>query len=235
MDAIVDDVRHQLQEAGDDKTRESAQRFFKEPLSTHGVKSAMVEKIAREALAKLKGQPKAVVLASCEQLWQSGYLEEGGVACHWAYSLRRQFTTDDFSTFERWVVHYVGNWASCDTLCNHTVGTFVEMYPHYIQELKRWAVSDNRWQKRAAAVTLIIPARKGLFLDDIFEIADKLLTDSGDLVQKGYGWMLKAASEAYPKEVFDYLMSRKETMPRTAFRYALEKMPADWRKEAMRK
>jgi 3-methyladenine DNA glycosylase AlkD len=72
-------------------------------------------------------------------------------------------------------------------------------------------------------------------LPEIFEIAEILLLDSDDLVQKGYGWMLKAASESHPREVYDYLISRKEIMPRTAFLYGLEKMPFEWRQEAMKK
>jgi 3-methyladenine DNA glycosylase AlkD len=89
--------------------------------------------------------------------------------------------------------------------------------------------------RRAAAVTLIIPARKGKFLNDIIDIANTLLLDSDDLVQKGYGWMLKAASEAHQKEVFDFVISKKSVMPRTALRYAIEKMPEDLRREAMKK
>ncbi|MGC3978768.1 MAG: DNA alkylation repair protein, partial [Paludibacteraceae bacterium] len=121
------------------------------------------------------------------------------------------------------------------TLCNHTVGSFVMMYPEYVEKLKGWATSPKRWMKRASAVILIIPARKGMFLKDIFEIANILLLDKDDLVQKGYGWMLKAASEAYQKEVFDYVISKKEVMPRTALRYAIEKMPHDLKIEAMKK
>lgn len=158
-----------------------------------------------------------------------------GVACEWSYSLRSKYTSDDIETFDHWVKQYVSNWASCDTLCNHTIGTFVEMYPEHISRLKEWARSDNRWVKRAAAVTLIIPARRGLFLKDIFEIADTLLLDGDDMVQKGYGWMLKAASEYYQKEVFDYVLSKKDVMPRTSLRYAIEKMPKELRVEAMKK
>jgi len=121
------------------------------------------------------------------------------------------------------------------TLCNHTVGTFVMMYPEYIHELKKWVQSSERWVKRASAVTLIVPARKGLFLKDIFAIADILLLDKDDMVQKGYGWMLKVASQAYQKEVFDYVVSKKTVMPRTALRYAIEKMPQELRVEAMKK
>ncbi len=109
------------------------------------------------------------------------------------------------------------------------------LYPEYVSELKKWAKSSNRWEKRAAAVTLIIPARKGMFLKDMFEIADILLLDEDDLVQKGYGWMLKAASESYQKEVFDFVMSKKSLMPRTALRYAIEKMPQELKAEAMKK
>jgi len=134
---------------------------------------------------------------------------------------------------ERWLKSYVSNWASCDTLCNHTIGTFLEMYPACVSELKKWAKSKNRWMKRASAVSLIIPARKGKFIKDIFEIADILLVDRDDLVQKGYGLMLKAASQSHQKQVFDYVIKNKEIMPRTALRYAIEKIPQELKKEAM--
>lgn len=59
--------------------------------------------------------------------------------------------------------------------------------------------------------------------------------DDQDMVQKGYGWMLKVAGDYYPDEVFSYVMKRKDKMPRTALRYAIEKYPPHKRKEAMEK
>ncbi|MFV0588017.1 DNA alkylation repair protein, partial [Bacteroides reticulotermitis] len=44
-----------------------------------------------------------------------------------------------------------------------------------------------------------------------------------------------AASEAHREEVFEYVVSKKAVMPRTALRYAIEKMPADMKAEAMKK
>ena len=75
--------------------------------------------------------------------------------------------------------------------------------------------------------------RKQGFLKDVFWTADKLLMDQDDLVQKGYGWMLKETSNIYQKQVFDFVMKRKHKMPRTALRYAIEKMPQSMRKKAM--
>jgi 3-methyladenine DNA glycosylase AlkD len=217
----------------DEKTRIQGEKYFKESVKIHGLKSALLTDIAKDQYKKLPDHTKATIYSLCEELWKTGYLEEAGIACMWSYNVRKQYTPDDFKVFDRWVNKYVTNWAACDTLCNHTIGTFIEMHPDYLVELKRWAGSDNRWVKRASAVTLIVPARKGKFLKEIFEIADILLHDKDDMVQKGYGWMLKAASQAHQKEVFDYVMARKATMPRTSLRYAIEKMPADLKSIAM--
>lgn len=235
MNKIIQDVREALKDSIDPKALASSDRYFKpgEAAKVYGISMATVGKIAKESFQEVKTLPKQKIFDLCEELWQSGYLEESVIACHWAESLHKQYEPVDFKTFEHWVHDYLRNWADCDTLCNHTVGNFIMMYPDYITELKKWAISEKRFVRRAAAVTLIIPARKGLFLTDIFEIADILLLDKDDLVQKGYGWMLKAASQAYQQEVFDYVVSKKSVMPRTALRYAIEKMPADLKAEAM--
>ncbi|MDL2230685.1 DNA alkylation repair protein [Alistipes sp. OttesenSCG-928-L06] len=235
MEEIINQIRQTLRENTDEKTIANGKNFFKEEIKTYGVKTPVAQRIGRDYLKKIKHLPKVEIFALCEQLWQSGMLEESFIACNWSYALREQYTPDDFEVFDRWVNRYVSNWASCDTLCNHTVGDFVMMYPEFVARLKQWARSENRWTKRAAAVTLIIPARKGLFLSDIFEIAETLLTDPDDLVQKGYGWMLKAASERYPQEIFDYVVSKKAVMPRTAYRYAIEKLSPELRRKAMSK
>lgn len=237
MYTILDNVRKSLKDNADPQILASSARYHKEGEApkVYGVGMANVGKIAKEAFKQIKHLPKQEIFELCEDLWRTGFLEESVVACIWAESLHKQYEPADFKIFEHWVHDCVTNWADCDTLCNHTVGSFVMMYPEYAAELKKWAKSPRRFVKRAGAVTLIIPARKGLFLGDVFEIADILLLDKDDLVQKGYGWMLKAASETHQKEVFDYVMANKSVMPRTALRYAIEKMPADLKAEAMKK
>lgn len=235
MENTIKNLRRSLQEQGDEKIRESSRRFFKEEITTYGIKTTAVQKTGKEVYAEIRNRSKAEILALCEELLQSGYFEEGIIACNWSYNLRKTYLPEDFAIFERWIDRYVNNWATCDTLCNHTVGEFLEMYPQFLPELYRWARSENRWKRRAAAVSLIIPARRGKFLDGIFEIARLLLHDRDDLVQKGYGWMLKAASEAHPRQVFEFVLAQKATMPRTALRYAIEKMPPERKKEAMSK
>jgi 3-methyladenine DNA glycosylase AlkD len=231
MKQVLPNLRRELRENSEEHTRKTARHFFKEKIKILGVRTAKVTRIAKEHFPDGVGKTKVFCL--CEELFKSGIMEESFVACNWSYAIRKEYEKEDFDTFGRWVNEYVSNWATCDTLCNHTIGAFVENFPDSIKELKRWAKSDNRWVKRASAVTLIIHARKGKFLKDIFEIADTLMMDKDDLVQKGYGWMLKAASESHQKEVFDYVIKNKKIMPRTALRYAIEKMPKELRTNAM--
>ena len=59
------------------------------------------------------------------------------------------------------------------------------------------------------------------------------MTDEHDLVQKGYGWMLKSLSQIDMPSVKDYLIANHGNMPRTAYRYALEKFDKKTRDELM--
>ena len=235
MSAIVELVRKKLIENADDKTKAGSKRYFKEQIDTYGVKSAVVGQISKEIHSQIADFSKNEIFELCEELWKSGMLEESFIACNWSYAVRKQLIESDFSIFERWVNHYVSNWASCDTFCNHTIGAFLQLYPQFVQKMKEWTHSPNRWVKRASAVSFILPARKGLFKEDIFDIANNLLLDTDDMVQKGYGWMLKSLADSYEDEVFQYVLSKRAVMPRTALRYAIEKMPPDKKQEAMKR
>lgn len=235
MNNIISNIRQELKNNAEEIIKKSGQNFFKEEVKLYGVKTAEVGKLAKKYYNDIKDKNKGNIFNLCEELWQSGYMEESFIACNWSYYIRKDYKPEDFKVFEKWVEVYINNWASCDTLCNHTIGSFLEMYPQFLSDLKKWSISQNRWMRRASAVSLIIPAKKGKFLKDILDISDILLQDKDDLVQKGYGWLLKVASQVHQKEIFDYVMKNKAVMPRTALRYAIEKMPEDLKSKAMQK
>lgn len=232
---IIEKVRKELKENVKEKTKMDFQRYFKEKVKFYGVSLQTADKIAKKYFKDLKEYNKKDIFDLCEELFKTNICEESWIAANWSYWINKDYSPSDFPVFEKWVNKYVTNWATCDTLCNHTIGTFIEKYPEFIKKLKTWTNSKNRWVKRAAAVTLILPARQGRFLKEIFKIADNLLLDPDNLVQKGYGWMLKEASKAHQKEVYDYVMSKKKIMPSVALRYAIEKLPTNLRKKAMEK
>lgn len=234
IDQLINLLRADLTAAIDPHTRDTAQRFFKEPIKVYGIKSATVSRLSRQYWPQIKNLTKPELFNLAEKLFKSGYCEEAYLAADWlAHYGHCQLT--DIEVYEKWLSKYIDNWAKCDTLCNHSLGNLLTEFPELIPRLKIWAKSPNQWLRRAAAVSLILPARKGKFLKEALEIADLLFADSADLVQKGYGWLLKEASREHQAEIFDYVFQHRATMPRTALRYAIEKMPADLKKRAMAK
>ncbi|HPM54703.1 MAG TPA: DNA alkylation repair protein [Methanoculleus sp.] len=235
MDPVIEAIRQEFAAHADPDRRKSSRRFFKEEIRCYGMKTATAVTVAKKYWKKVRSREKQEIFGLCEELYRSGMMEEAFVVSQWAQMLGERFEPGDIAVFRHWIDTYITNWAACDGLCNHAVGDLVVRYPEHIEELKRWAQSDNRWMRRAAAVSLIVPAKHGEFLDEAIAIADLLLADTDDLVQKGYGWLLKEASRDHTDEVFSYVMRNKRVMPRTALRYAIELMPKDLKAEAMKK
>ena len=225
MNAIISDLRQSLQDAKKDPQN----------LKGRSLNTPAVRKVAKESFAWVRKMTKAELFELCERLLDSGTWEQRTIAFEWAFRARRQFTAQDFTRFESWLTQYVDGWGSCDDFCTHAFGDLIYKFPEHIPNVKAWTQSGNRWVRRGAAVVMIYGIRREQRYGDCFEIADLLLMDGDDLVQKGYGWMLKEISKHDPKAVFEFVMQRKERMPRTALRYAIEKIQPELRRQAMEK
>ena len=231
------EVRKELEANAEEKYRKVNQKYFKEKISCYGVRTLIVRKIAKKYFKKIKHFDKKEIFALGEELFKNQYNEEATIAIQWIAGISEQFEKQDFKVFEGWLTKYIDNWGKDDDFCLHIVHPIIEKYPELIEKLKSWSHSKNMWLRRASAVSFITTI--GSFyatkhnLEDIFEVAENLLDDKEDLVQKGYGWMLKSASVYNQKEVFEFVMKHKSEMPRTALRYAIEKMPEKLKKQAM--
>ena len=230
---IITSLRKQIKASADPKVSAIHQKFFKEKVKYYGLRTPVTRKLAAEAWREAKLHAKSEIFQMCEELYKSGYNEESFIASGWLPRISGEFLEEDLKLFAKWIDKYADNWAKVDTFCCHTVGDYLFKFPEEITEVVKWTRSKNRWMKRAAAVSLIIPAKRGKFLKKAFKIADILLLDQDDMVQKGYGWMLKEESRLHQREVFDYVVKNKDVMPRTALRYAIELMPPQMKKKAM--
>jgi 3-methyladenine DNA glycosylase AlkD len=233
-DTVTDKLLREIAIHDKPQNRINYQRFFKETLKEpEGIKTPVLRKISNQCYKEIKNLPAKDILDMCDDLLASGHRYMRFFAFEWALKVSDQYVKTDFKRFERWLKKYVQGWGSCDHLCCGALGHIILQYPELVGKTKPWTRSTNQWLRRAAAVSLIIAVRNGILLDEVFDTADKLLADMEDLVQKGYGWMLKEASNAFQEEVFAYVMYNKSRLPRTALRYAIEKMPAGMRRKAM--
>jgi len=223
----ISDIEKELKKWIDKKYKEQNQKFFKEKILCYGVRASKTRKISAKYFSLLKEKSKEDIFKLAEKMLQSGYNEEAVIAFDWVYRLRENYTRKDWIIFQKWIRLYVDNWAKCDNFCGHILGYFLEKYPQFVKENKKWAKNKNRWMRRASAVSLISLVKQNKKFLEAFEICDILLKDSDKLTQKGYGWLLKEMSNINQEKVFLFLQKRKKQMPRTALRYAIEKFPKE--------
>lgn len=234
---IVDTIRQELLKNSTAKHRASNQKFFKENIVVYGVRTPIVRKIAKKYFKQIRNLDTKQIFSLSEELLKNKYNEEATVAIQWISALIDRFKKEDFKVFEGWLFTYIDNWSKDDDFCLHIIYPLIKKYPELISTVKGWAHAKNIWVQRASAVSFITTSNS-LYatrhnLKDIFEVVDTLLCSGEDLVQKGCGWLLKAASIHNQKEVFSFVMARKNNMPRTTLRYAIEKMPVQLKKRAM--
>lgn len=231
---LIRQIKGELIKNIDPEYYKGERHFFKEPIKNFGVRLPKRRKIAAKFWPQVKPLNKKELFKLAEKMFQEKYNELATIASSYIWRRREKFEAEDFKIFETWVNKYLDNWAKIDDFCTHSLGYLINQYPILVKKLFVWNNSKNRWVKRAAAVALIYPfGKKKKYLPKIFKTAEKLLTDTDDMVQKGYGWMLKEASNHNQQEVFDFVMKHKNKMPRTALRYAIEKMPKDLKQKAM--
>lgn len=113
----------------------------------------------------------------------------------------------------------VNNWDLVDLGCLNMVGRYLYDKPHKI--LYDLALSANTWERRTAILGTCYFIRQGE-VDDAFAIAEILIHDKEDLVNKATGWMLRFAGDNNHERLKILLDKYAATMPRVLLRYSLE-------------
>ena len=115
----------------------------------------------------------------------------------------------------------VNNWDLVDASAPQIVGA------HLLERdrapLRRLAKSKSLWERRIAIVATQHFIRRDQF-DDTLAIAAALLDDSEDLIHKAVGWMLREVGKRDERVLIDFLDRHAADMPRTALRYAIERL-----------
>jgi len=116
----------------------------------------------------------------------------------------------------------INNWDLVDLAAYYVVGRYLADKPRDI--LYKLARSKNMWERRSAIVATAHFIMKQKQVDDTFAIAELLVNDKEDLVNKGTGWMLRAAGDVERPRLLAFLDKHSATMPRVLLRYSIEKL-----------
>ncbi|KKR76950.1 MAG: hypothetical protein UU21_C0001G0004 [Candidatus Levybacteria bacterium GW2011_GWA2_40_8] len=135
---------------------------------------------------------------------------------------------DQRKIYEFYLKHtkYVNNWDLVDLSSHKIIGEYLQDKPKDI--LFKLARSENLWEKRISLISTFAFIREGEF-DISLELAEILVNDKHDLIQKALGWMLREIGKKDLTAEENFLKKYHKQMGRTALRYAIEKFPKDKR------
>ncbi|MGG5210022.1 DNA alkylation repair protein [Chryseobacterium sp. MIQD13] len=121
----------------------------------------------------------------------------------------------------------LNNWDFVDRGARRIVGDYLIDKPKDI--LYELAKSEDPWRRRTAIVSTHAFIRKG-DIADTFKIAEILVHDSNELVNKAVGSWIREAGKKDSKKLYHFLDRYVKTIPAATFSYAIEKLDPEMKK-----
>jgi len=118
----------------------------------------------------------------------------------------------------------INNWDLVDLSVYKIWGDYLLHHPEKRKELYRYAKSKRLWERRMAVVATMALIKAGEFTE-ILKLAVLLQNDKEDLMHKAVGWMLREVGKKDIKTLRVFLDEKAKHLPRTALRYAIERLP----------
>ncbi|PXX68380.1 3-methyladenine DNA glycosylase AlkD [Nocardia tenerifensis] len=118
----------------------------------------------------------------------------------------------------------VNNWDLVDVSAENIIGPWLFDKPRDL--LFELADADSLWERRVALLSTFAFIKSGEAATT-FELAERLLGDRRDLIQKALGWMLREIGKRIEQRLLtEFLDKHAAAMGRTALSYATEHLDA---------
>ena len=224
-------LKKKLQKISSQEKAKASSWFFKTGEGQYGFGDKFIGATVPDQ-REIAKEFKDLSLDDSEQLLQSDIHEERLTALFILVGKFKKASEEErkniFELYLRNLKH-VNNWDLVDSSASQIVGEYVKNKK--LTLLLVLAKSESLWEKRISIISTFA------FLKDknaipTYTIADLLLSDREDLIQKAVGWALRETGK-YVSEVKlkEYLKKNYKKMGRTALRYAIEKFPPETRKK----
>ena len=122
----------------------------------------------------------------------------------------------------------INNWDLVDRSAPFVVGGY--LFDKDRKPLYKLAKSKNIWARRTAIVATYFFIRQNE-IEETFNIANILVNDKEELVNKAVGSWIREAGKRDKKRLLSFLDQYADTMPRVTLRYAVEKLSFSERKQ----
>lgn len=227
------DIQRRLQELSNPERVRILQRFFKTAKGEYGEGDVFVGLYVPE-IRKLAREYRDLPLPEAVDLLHSPIHEARLLAL---LILVGAYARGNAALRERiyrlYLDHkrFINNWDLVDASAEHVVGR--HLLDRSRAPLHALAASGLLWDRRISVMATFHFIKRGEFAETL-RIAERLLRDREDLIQKATGWMLREIGKRDRAAEEAFLKVHCRIMPRTMLRYAIEKFPEELRQRYLR-
>jgi 3-methyladenine DNA glycosylase AlkD len=201
----VEEIRRRLQSMSNATAARLAKSALRSPLAFHGVIPPQVRALAREIARRHRGDRTLEgVLSTARELWKSRWHEERSTAIHMCAALVRRLSHDDWAEFKGWLKS-VQSPDHCDGIAVDLLGSLVKRDRTWCRVLKHWALSVSIWERRAAAMGVLLRTRQMGDVEAAFYICESLMRDRAPQVREAVVAVLTEAWTADPALTRNFL------------------------------
>lgn len=229
------EIQSRLQSMGSVEQALHLMRFFKTAPGEYGEGDRFLGLKVPQTRAVVAEYKKRVTLADIAPLLESEWHEvrlAGFLLLIEIYKREKSKAVVDFYLS---MLHRGNNWDLVDLVAPKILGDWLWRHPEERSVLDELASMDGHlWHQRVAMVSTWTLITKGEY-DDTIRIAERLQHHSHDLIHKAVGWMLREVGKRGGLPLLlAFLDTHAATMPRTALRYAIERLSPAARQHYMR-
>lgn len=227
---MVEDIKKEVKKFRDQEKARFLMRFFKTAEGEYAEGDIFYGLTVPQS-RKIAAKYKTLSIKEIISLLKSPVHEERLIALLLLIERFKNHREERKEIYEKYLENtkYVNNWDLVDLSADKIVGEYLRDKDKSI--LQKLANSENLWDKRISIIATFQFIKEDKSETETFRIADILLHDQHDLIQKAVGWMLREVGKRISEEKEEeFLKSRYKTMPRTALRYAIERFSIEKRK-----
>lgn len=224
MNRLLEELRKELRRHANKKHAAVAQRFFKTGAGEYGEGDLFLG-VRVPSIRRLVKTCPEIRASDVTPLLRSPFHEERMlVLLIFVRNYERGGRQEKREIFDIYWKNrkFVNNWDLVDASAPHIVGAFLEEKSR--KRLYQLATSKVLWDRRISIMATFRYIRKHSFSETL-KIAEMLVHDREDLIQKAVGWMLREIGKRNFEKEESFLESYYRTMPRTMLRYAIEVFP----------
>ncbi len=214
---------NELKSYQSDREKEKIRRYFKTDDPKNSVIGVRM-KLTFDLAKKYMGMPVGEIIKLLESPF---YEARMGAVSIMDFQVRANNVSEEHrrELFELYLNKHdrLNSWDFMDRAAPRVIGSYLYDYNKPREILYKLAVSENPWERRTAIVSTAWFIRKGE-LDHTFKIAEMLLDDDHEYVQKAIGTWVRHAGKQDQNKLLAFLEKHAGQMDRKTLTTAMENL-----------